>query len=244
MLDARDRRCRPAAPRRGSQRASRRCRSGNASSTAAMNMSPATPPMASRWICMRWISDARLGMDCLSRTAADRGPFIPRSLAQDERPVTRAAGVQAGACSCCLRQHRIESTLGVELERLGLARPLRTAPDWRAPASCSGSDTWMSTSSRVLRMRTILHVLRLDPHHRLHREADRVFVGVHDHRDHAAVEIGAGDDVRVGLGMSISLYRRMVVTSAHADAAGVAVRFRRQTEHGDLLHQRLRRPTR
>ncbi len=86
-------------------------------------------------------------------------------------------------------------------------------------------------------MRTILVSCGLTPDHGLDGETDRVFVGVHDDRDRAAVQIRRCNDVGVSLGdieFLVHLHRRHVRA---ADAAGVAVRFRRQAEHCDFLHE-------
>src|SRR5215470_17630213 len=76
-------------------------RSGKASSMAAMNMSPATPPTASRWKC----------------TGSLLCPLHP--LLRREGPGLRAPSGVHGFL--VLAQHRVERAFGVELERLGLA---------------------------------------------------------------------------------------------------------------------------
>jgi hypothetical protein len=140
-----------------------------------------------------------------------------------------------------LREHRVQNAFGVELERLGLTDDVELRRI-RAHLLHERLGNLDIDQLQGVADAHDLHILRLDANDGLDREADRLLVGVHDHRDHAAVEIGTGDDVRVGLGDVHLLVQPHRGDVGQPDAACVAVRFRCEAEHRDLLDQRLRIP--
>src|SRR5882724_11678852 len=171
------------------------------------------------------------GDEHIARHASDRVEMNMHRRERPGKPQRSGRGVLP-----VFAQHRIEIALGVELERF------RAADDFEQRRVCLDDRQHRFGHVDVHDLERggdahDLGVLRLDPDHGLHGQPDRVFVGVHDDRNRAAVQVGRCDDVRVSLGdvdFLVQLHRGHVRAT---DAAGVAMGFWREAEHRDLLHE-------